>query len=100
MNYASMAISDRAVYPTQPSPLRTQINALLDRAPRTQIEGEILGIIVPDTNRMTGSQVAAEVYNCLRGRAYDTIILVAPSHTGAFGRMNICSVDRYHTPLG
>lgn len=100
MNEAPMAIPDRAVYPTQPSPLRTQINTLLDRAPRPDISGEVLGIIVPDTNKMAGGGVAAEVYNCLRGRHFDTVILVAPSHTGTFNRMNICSVDRYHTPLG
>lgn len=95
-----MSIHERAVYATQPVPLRQQIQTLLDRATRTRIDGEILCAIVPDSNRIRGGEVAAEVYSCLRGRSYDTVIIVAPSHTGSFGRMSICSVDTYRTPLG
>ena len=95
-----MPVSERAVYATQPSPLRNQINTLLGNANQPNVDGEILCVLVPDTNRVMGGDVAAEVYNSIRGRAYDTVILVAPSHTGAFGRMNICSVDSYRTPLG
>ena len=93
-------IPDRAVYATQPHPLRNQIENLLARAPRHDIEGEILGLIVPDSNRIIGGGVSAEVFNCLRGREYETVIVVSPSHTGPFERMNICSVDVYRTPLG
>lgn len=95
-----MSNHERAVYATQPSPLRQQIQTLLDRATRYDIEGEILCAVVPDTNRMSGGGVAADVYGTLRGRSYDTVIIVAPSHTGSFDRMNICSVDTYRTPLG
>lgn len=100
MNMSSMPLQDRAIYATQPSPLRGQINTLLAHANRAEVDGEILSAVVPDTNRMSGGGIAAEVYNSLRGRSYDTVILVAPSHTGAFSRMNICSVDSYRTPLG
>ncbi|HEX7070846.1 MAG TPA: AmmeMemoRadiSam system protein B [Rhodothermales bacterium] len=96
----SMATSERMVYATQPSPLRHQINALLEQEPTERIDGEVLGVVVPGTNRIRGGRVAASVYATLRGRAYDTVILVAPSHTGPFSRMNICSVDSYRTPLG
>ena len=95
-----MTIPDRAVYATQPHPLRKQVSSLLDKAPKHQIDGEILGVVVPDTNLMTGGDVAAEVYGTLLDRQYETVILVAPSHTGEFRRMNICSVDSYRTPLG
>lgn len=93
-------IPDRAVYATQPNPLRNQIERLLQQAPSNTIDGEILGLIVPDSNLIGGGGIAAEAYNCLRGRTYETVIVVSPSHTGAFTRMNICSVDVYRTPLG
>ena len=96
----STLVSERATYATQPGPLRTQINSILDNSPRHDIEGDILSAIVPGANRTAGAGVAAEVYNALRGRSYDTVILVAPSRAGEFGRMNICSVDRYWSPLG
>ncbi|RMH60605.1 MAG: AmmeMemoRadiSam system protein B [Bacteroidetes bacterium] len=96
----SMFASDRAVYATQPKPLRTQITGLLEAARPEPIEGDVLALIVPDSNLLSGGHVAAEVFGTLQGQAYDTVILVAPSHTGPFRRMNICSVDAYYTPLG
>lgn len=96
----STSVSERGTYATQPGPLRLQIDAALESASRVTVEGEILGVIVPATNRLSGAGIAAEVYSALRGSSYDTVVLVAPSHTGSFSRMNICSVDRYWSPLG
>lgn len=91
---------DRAVYATQPRPLQHQISEYLKTAQPPPVEGEIFALIVPDSNLLSGAHVAAEVYKLLEGRRYDTVVLIAPSHTGSFQRMNICSVDAYFTPLG
>ena len=96
----STLVSERATYATQPGPLRAQINSFLENASRPEVEGDILSVIVPGANSTAGAGVAAEVYNALQGRTYNTVILVAPSRAGEFGRMNICSVDRYWSPLG
>lgn len=95
-----MAIPDRAVYATQPRPLRTQIEKLLRASSPATVEGEVVAVVVPDDNLLTGGDIAADVYKVLEGRSYDTVIVVAPSHTGDFGRIHICSVDDYHTALG
>lgn len=95
-----MGTSSHAVYATQPRPLRDQIEKLLRAAPSDAIEGEIVAAIVPDANLLSGGTVAADVYKVLEGRRYDTVIVVSPSHTGPFGRISICTVDRYRTPLG
>lgn len=95
-----MVTANRAIYATQPRPLREQIDRLLRAAPEESIPGEIVAAIVPDTNLLEGGSTAAAVYKLLIGRNYDTVIIVAPSHTGAFGRIHICSVDQYRTPLG
>lgn len=95
-----MALSDRAVYATQPRPLRNQLEKLLRTTPPPDVSGEIVAVVVPDDNLLTGGSVAAGVYKALEGRSYDTVIIVAPSHTGNFGRIHICSVDDYHTALG
>jgi hypothetical protein len=95
-----MSLPDRRVYPTQPRPLIQQIEERLKHAQPDTIEGEVLSIIVPSTNLASGGGAAAEAYALLQGRSYDTVILIAPSHEGAFGRMNICSLDTYHSPLG
>src|SRR5690606_37435929 len=90
----------RAVYPTQPTPLRQQIGDALRAAPRADLDGTLVGLIVPDSNRLSGAAVAAEAYRLLEGSDVDTAVLVAPSHEGAFGRLSICRADRYRTPLG
>lgn len=95
-----MSPEEPAVYPTQPSPLREHLDNLLRDAPRTEVEGTLLGLIVPDTNRLSSGPVAAEAYRLLEGETVDAVVLVAPSHEGAFGRLAVCRADAYPTPLG
>lgn len=95
-----MGVPDRAVYATQPRPLRNQIEKLLRASSSSGIVGEVVAVIVPDDNLLKGGGIAADVYKVLEGRSFDTIIIVAPSHTGDFGRIHVCSVDDYHTALG
>ena len=91
---------DRAIYASQPRPLQHQVSGYLKAARPAPVEGEIYALIVPDSNLLSGARVAAEVYKLLEGRRYDTVVLIAPSHTGSFPRIHICSVDQYYTPLG
>jgi len=95
-----MAKTDREIYATHPRPLLDQIHHLLEAVPSGPEAGEVFAAIVPDTNFLHAGRAAAAVYKTLEGKKYDTVILVAPSHTGAFGRIHICSVDEYHTILG
>lgn len=95
-----MSLAHRAVYATQPTPLRQQIDELLAEAAREATEGSLVGLIVPDSNRLSGASIAAHAYKLLEGEQFDTVILVAPSHEGAFGRLAVCRADTYLTPLG
>ncbi|MDX1420884.1 MAG: AmmeMemoRadiSam system protein B [Rubricoccaceae bacterium] len=96
-----MSLAERAVYPTQPAPLRQHLDGLLRDAPRdADVQGTILGLIVPDSNRLSGGAVAAKAFKLLEGEDIDTVVLVEPSHEGAFGRLAVCRADTYRTPLG
>lgn len=95
-----MSLAHRSVYATQSTPLRQQVDDHLRAASRADVEGILLGLIVPDSNRLSGASVAAEGYRLLEGSGVDTVILVSPSHEGAFGRLSICRIDEYETPLG
>ena len=94
-----MSLPHRAVYPTQPGPLRQTVDDLLAAAPEPP-EGDVIALVVPDSNRLRGGEAAAEAYAYARGQDVDTVVLVAPSHTGGFGRLSICTAESYHTPLG
>jgi MEMO1 family protein len=97
-----MQKADRAVYPTQPAALRQTIEGLLRDADPESVDGEIVALIVPDSNLLQCAHVAAAAYKLLEDRRddYTTVTMVAPSHDGAFDRLTICRVDEYHTPLG
>lgn len=95
-----MSIADRAVYATQPDPLASEVDRLLRDADAPAVEGQLLALIVPDSNLQRGGPVAAAAYKLLEGRTYDTVVIIAPSHDGAFGRLSICRVNRYRSPLG
>ncbi|MEZ4702318.1 MAG: AmmeMemoRadiSam system protein B [Rhodothermales bacterium] len=95
-----MVIYEGAVYPTQPKPLRSHIQLLLDRAAAPRIDGEVLALIVPDNNLLAGGSVAAQIYKSVANESFDTVVLISPSHSGAFEKITICSLESYHTPLG
>ncbi len=95
-----MVVYDGPVYPTQPKPLRSHIQLLLDRASAPRIDGEILALIVPDNNLLAGGAVAAQIYKTVARETYDTVVLISPSHSGSFEKITICSLDSYRTPLG
>jgi len=91
-----------AVFPTEPGPLREALDALLRGAAPEPIEGEILALIVPDSNRLAVAPLAAEAYALVADRAdtYDIVTIVSPSHEGGFDRIAVCPVEKYRTPLG
>lgn len=95
-----MSIGHRAVYPTQPAPLRQHLHDALEAAAPEPLGGDLIGLIVPDSNRLSGIEAAAEAYALVNPEAVRTVIIVSPSHDGMFDRLSICRTDHYHTPLG
>lgn len=95
-----MSIASRAVYPTQPAPLRQVLDDLFESAEPPSLTGEPVGLIVPDSNLLSGAKAAAEAFLTARGSGIDTVVLVSPSHEGEFDRLSVCTAHRYRTPLG
>ena len=95
-----MEILHDQVYATQPKPLQKQIESLLAESSQSPLEDDILALIVPDTNLLRTGHVSADVFKTITGHDYETVILVSPSHMGSFGRMTICDLKEYQTPLG
>ena len=97
-----MSLAARAVYPTQPNALRQVLDRLLSGtdADADIPAGSLVGLVVPDSNRTSGGAAAAAAYGLLKGAELDTVLIISPSHHGAFGRLSICQTDGYHTPLG
>ena len=95
-----MTIHERAVYATQPVALQQQINELFKDVDSSAGEGQVIAVVVPASNLLRGGPVSAAVFKALTHLDFETVIVVAPSNTGVFQRLTICSVNTYPTPLG
>ncbi|MBO6574110.1 MAG: AmmeMemoRadiSam system protein B [Rhodothermales bacterium] len=89
-----------AVYATQEAPLKQQLTDLLREAPEERTTSRVHAVVVPDSNLLDGGAASARVFAAIRGQGYRHVIMVAPSRSGQFNRLNVCSLDQYRTPLG
>jgi len=87
-------------YPGNPSTLRREIENYFHAASMPEIEGEIVALISPHAGYLYSGQVAAHAYSLIRGRKYDTVIVIGPSHRVAFHGVSVFSKGGYETPLG
>lgn len=60
----------------------------------------ILGLIVPHAGYMYSGQCAALGFNYISGQAFDTFVILHPSHHAIHFDYSISSFDEYDTPFG
>ncbi|MBX2990310.1 MAG: AmmeMemoRadiSam system protein B [Bacteroidetes bacterium] len=87
-------------YPADPAELAEEIDSLFEQAERRSVAGRIRGIIAPHAGYVYSGLTAACAYAMLRGEAYDTVVVVSPSHREFFRGVSVYSGDLYVTPLG
>jgi len=90
-------------YPRDREELSGLVDGLLDRAAEGAAEapGSVGALIVPHAGFVYSGAVAASAFVKLRGRAFDRVVLLGPSHY--FGFHGAAIPDRataYRTPLG
>ena len=84
----------------QDAPLRAQIEASLRAATPEPIAGDVMALVVPGGTHPAAAEAAAAAYRLIEGEDFDTVLVVAPSHDGHFGRLTICRADDYPSALG
>jgi hypothetical protein len=91
-------------YPDVPSILNADIERMFENAKNIigdkKINGEIKAIIAPHAGYMYSGQTAAVAYSLIRGKDYDTVVVVSPSHREYFDAISIYDGKAYKTPLG
>ena len=100
MNALRKSVIAGSWYPGAPSILRRDIENYFDLVPDLELEGEVVGLIAPHAGYIYSGQVAANAYKLIRGKKYDAVIVVGPSHRVAFHGVSIFSKGAYETPLG
>ncbi|MBN1349913.1 AmmeMemoRadiSam system protein B [candidate division KSB1 bacterium] len=89
-------------YLAEKNALRDRVNAFMDRAGTSKIEGRIFGLISPHAGYDFSGQTAAYAYKSVVGKRFDAVILFAPSHYADFPFHGVAVWEKgaYETPLG
>lgn len=89
-----------AWYPGDPDRLRAKVDEMLDAARPAPVAGTIRALIVPHAGYVYSGPTAATAFDLVRGRAYDRVLILAPSHHSGFAGLSVATVDAFETPLG
>jgi AmmeMemoRadiSam system protein B len=87
-------------YPGNPAILKADIERFFHRVTDQDIDGEVVGLIVPHAGYVYSGQVAAYAYKKIRGGAFDAVIVIGPSHRAYFNGVSVYNKGGYETPLG
>ncbi len=80
--------------------LRKDIQLLLDSTKTDDKIESIFGIVAPHAGYQYSGKTAASVYNYIRNKNYETVVVISPSHREYFPGTCIYDGDAYETPLG
>jgi hypothetical protein len=89
-----------AFYPDKPEILSRDVKKYLENSKKEKIEGDIIALVSPHAGYMYSGQVAAYAYKLIEGRAFDSVVVVAPSHRALFKGASLYDRGGYRTPLG
>ncbi|MCH9030741.1 MAG: AmmeMemoRadiSam system protein B [candidate division Zixibacteria bacterium] len=88
------------LYPAEPSALARTLSEFYSNAKKIPLSRSPLAIVAPHSAYEKSGAVAASAYVQAVGYEYETVVVVAPSHSGFFPGVSVFSGDTYATPLG
>ncbi|MFH1276989.1 MAG: AmmeMemoRadiSam system protein B [Candidatus Eisenbacteria bacterium] len=87
-------------YPSDPQRLRSDVIEYLGEAGDGPPRGTVIGLLAPHAGYIYSGAVAGNAYAAVRGREYDRVVLLAPSHRAYFRGASVWPRGAYRTPLG
>ena len=102
MSFLRKAAVPGSWYPGTADALARAVEGHLARAhvsPAQDVD-PLVALIAPHAGLMYSGPVAAHAYSLLRGRSFEVIVLVGPSHFVGFDGVSIVSSGGFETPLG
>ncbi len=87
-------------YTANPTHLTATLSAMLDNAPRIEVPGSIVGLVVPHAGYMYSGPVAARAFKQIKGMSFEYVVVVSPMHHPYPNALLSTSHDAYETPLG
>ncbi|GIX05714.1 MAG: MEMO1 family protein [Candidatus Poribacteria bacterium] len=87
-------------YPDDPEQLRRMVDRFLSAVPEQPLQGAMEGIIVPHAGYIYSGPVAAHAFARLKGKQYDSVVMLGPSHYYRFPGAAVHGRGSFRTPLG
>lgn len=87
-------------YPGDAAELKRDVDGMLDAVPPQRQGRPIVAVVAPHAGYIYSGGTAARAYARLRGAAYDSVVVVSPSHRDYFEGVTVYPGDAYATPLG
>src|SRR5664279_1506707 len=89
-----------AFYPANPDELKSMVDGFLARAQVPSTGDPLIALIAPHAGYPYSGGVAAFSYAALKGRKFQRVVIIAPSHYDGFPFSAVYDGDSYVTPLG
>jgi len=93
------AVAD-AFYPGLKGQLEAQIQAFLNHAEKSELQGEVKAVWVPHAGTVYSGQTAAHAFARARHAGPDVVVVLTSSHSAYLKGAAICDWDAFQTPLG
>ncbi|HXN48807.1 MAG TPA: AmmeMemoRadiSam system protein B [Bryobacteraceae bacterium] len=87
-------------YPADPAALAKMVDDFIARATPPPIDGTVQTVVSPHAGYEFSGAVAAHGYALVKGKHYDRVVVIAPSHVDGFSFVSVYNGDAYQTPLG
>lgn len=95
------AVFAGAFYDANPSRLSSQIDSFLEKVTLPVFScQDLFALIVPHAGYVWSGKVAAHGYKLVKGRDYETVVIIGPSHQYGFEGCSIYLKGGWETPLG
>jgi len=87
-------------YPGEPSQLAANVDNYVNAAQVPEIDGEVVGIIVPHAGHTYSGPVAGYAFKAIRDLQPELVAVISPMHQAYSQPFLTCAHQAYQTPLG
>ena len=87
-------------YPEKKMVLDQEVAMVLEESRELELQGEIIGMVVPHAGYMYSGGVAARAYRQIVDADIDIVVVISPSHCEFFTEISVYDGHAYSTPLG
>ncbi len=87
-------------YPLDPQELGGMLDSLLSVSPSVQVDGEIIGAVVPHAGYAYSGKIAAISYSYIKRSGKKRFVIAGPNHQGSPPSSSTYSSADWNTPLG